>query len=149
MSTFLSLLAAVFLTVEVANTSDEYREQVVELPLDSVLQQLGTSADSLRVTEAAGLDVPFQLTHDGKLLIEAAVRKGGVARFTISKGEPQTFPFIPNGRMTLHGRTTVAPIGSTDRHLSARASARSASMCGRRTHRSWWSISGSMSRISS
>ena len=99
MSTFLSLLAAVFLTVEVANTSDEYREQVVELPLDSVLQQLGTTADSLRVTEAVGLDVPFQLTHDGKLLIEAAVRKGGVACFTISKGQPQTFPMVCHGAL--------------------------------------------------
>lgn len=99
MSTLLSLLAAVFLTVEVANTSDEYCEQVVELPLDSVLQQLGTTADSLRVTEAAGLDVPFQLTHDGKLLIEAAVRKGGVACFTISKGQPQTFPMVCHGAL--------------------------------------------------
>ena len=33
MNTFLSLIAAVFLTVEVSNPANEYREQVVEIPL--------------------------------------------------------------------------------------------------------------------
>lgn len=85
------------LTLEVANPSAEYREQIVEIPLDSVLQRLGTVADSLRVRDAAGLDVPFQTTFDGKLIIEAAVRKGGVARFTLSKGTHPQFPTVCHG----------------------------------------------------
>ena len=97
MNMLLSLLAAAFLTVEVSNPAAEYREQVVEIPLDSVLTQLNTSADSLRVQDAAWLDVPFQVTHDRKLLIEASVRKGGVARFMISKGAPQQFPMVCHG----------------------------------------------------
>ena len=99
MSTFLSLIAAVFLTVEVSNPSNEYREQVVEIPLSDVLQTLGTTVDSLRVLEAAGLDVPFQVTHDGKLLIEASVRRQGTARFKVTKGSPRTFPMVCHGKL--------------------------------------------------
>lgn len=99
MNALLALVAAVSLIVEVFNPSYEYREQVVEIPLESVLESLGTTADSLRVREAAGLDVPHQVTYDGKLLIEAAVRKGGVARFTIEKGRPQVFPMVCHGAL--------------------------------------------------
>lgn len=99
MNTFLSLIAAVFLTIEVQNPANEYQEQIVEIPLDVVLEHLGTTADSLRVREAAGLDVPFQVTHDKKLLIEAGVRKQGVARFTITKGTPQSFPMVCHGAL--------------------------------------------------
>lgn len=99
MNALLSLIAAAFLTVEVSNPANEYREQVVEVPLDHVLAQLGTTADSLRVQDAAMLDVPFQITHDGKLLIEAAVRKQGVAKFTITKGVTQTFPMVCHGAL--------------------------------------------------
>lgn len=95
----MNLLTALvaLLTLEVANPSGEYREQIVEIPLSQVLVPLGTTADSLRVRDAAGLDVPFQTTHDGLLLVEAAVRKGGVARFTLTKGTPQTFPKVCTG----------------------------------------------------
>lgn len=92
------LLAVVaFLTLEVSNPSDEYREQVVEVPLENILTRLGIPSDSLRVRDAAGLDVPYQISHDGNLLLEAAVRKGGKARFTLSKGAPQKFPIACHG----------------------------------------------------
>ena len=87
------------LTLEIANPSAEYREQIVEIPLDGVLQRLGTVVDSLRVRDAAGLDVPFQTTFDDKLLVEAAVRKGGVARFTLSKGTHPQFPMVCHGKL--------------------------------------------------
>jgi hypothetical protein len=87
------------LTLEIANPSAEYREQIVEIPLDDVLQRLGIVVDSLRVRDAAGLDVPFQTTFDGKLLVEAAVRKGGVARFTLSKGGHGQFPMVCHGKL--------------------------------------------------
>ena len=97
MNILLAVVAS--LTLEIANPSAEYREQIVEIPLDGVLQRLGTVADSLRVRDAAGLDVPFQTTFDGKLLVEAAVRKGGVARFTVSKGTHGQFPMVCHGRL--------------------------------------------------
>ena len=94
------LLAVVaFLTLEVSNPSDEYREQIVEVPLENILTRLGIPSDSLRVRDAAGLDVPYQISHDGKLLLEAAVRKGGKARFTLSKGVPQKFPMVCHGSL--------------------------------------------------
>lgn len=97
MNILLAVVAS--LTLEVANPSAEYREQVVEVVLDDVLARLGTTADSLRVRDAAGLDVPFQTTFDGKLLVEAAVRKGGVARFTLTKGTHPQFPTVCHGRL--------------------------------------------------
>ena len=98
MNILLAIVAS--LTLEVANPSAEYREQIVEIPVDSVLQRLGlTTTDSLRVRDAAGLDVPFQKTFDGKLLVEAAVRKGGVARFTLSKGSHEKFPMVCHGAL--------------------------------------------------
>ena len=97
MNILLAIVAS--LTLEVQNPSTEYREQVVEVSLDSVLQRLGTTVDSLRVRDAAGLDVPFQATFDGKLLVEAAVRKGGVARFTLTKGTHPEFPTVCHGRL--------------------------------------------------
>ena len=86
------LLAIVsFLTLEVSNPSNEYREEVIELPLDSICMWLGTSPDSIRVLDRAGLDIPSQSTHDGKLLVGAYVRKGGVNTYTIKKGVTKTF----------------------------------------------------------
>lgn len=99
---FLTLSPAVAqqLRLEVSNPTTEYREQILELPLDSIMQQLRlTSTDSLRVCDAAGLDVPFQATFDGKLLVEAAVRKGGVASFTLKKGPHPAFPMLCHGRL--------------------------------------------------
>ena len=64
-----------------------------------MLARLGTTADSLRVRDAAGLDVPFQVTFDGKLLVETAVRKGGVARFTLTKGTHPQFPMVCHGAL--------------------------------------------------
>ena len=45
MNILLAVVAS--LTLEIANPSAEYREQIVEIPLDGVLQRLGTVADSL------------------------------------------------------------------------------------------------------
>ena len=97
----MNLLLAVVasLTLEVSNPSAEYREQIVEVPLENILSRLGIPADSLRVQDAAGLDVPYQISFDGKLLLEAGVRKGGAARFTLSKGSPQKFPMVCHGAL--------------------------------------------------
>ena len=97
MNILLAIVAS--LTLEVSNPTTEYREQVVEVSLDSILARLGTTKDSLRVRDAAGLDVPFQVTFDGKLLVETAVRKGGVARFTLTKGTHPQFPMVCHGAL--------------------------------------------------
>ena len=85
--------------VEMTNPTDEYREEIIELPLDSVCLWLGTSSDSLRVLDRAGLDVPSQLTPNGKLLIGAYVRKGGKNTYTIKKGATHDFPIFCDGAL--------------------------------------------------
>ena len=88
------------LVVEVTNPSDVYREEVIELPLEEVCQRLNTTYDSIRVLDRAGLDIPCQWTHDGKLLIGAYVRKNGVNRYTLVKGATPQFPDLCDG--TIH-----------------------------------------------
>ena len=84
------------LTVEVKNPTADFRHELVAVSADSVKARVG---DSFRVLEAAGLDVPFQLTYDGKLLLEAAVRPHGTARFYIVAGQPPKFPTVCHGAL--------------------------------------------------
>ena len=82
------------LTVEVKNPTKDFRHEVVGINAADVKNRVG---DSFRVLEGAGLDVPYQLTHDGQLLIEAAVRPQGTARFRIVPGTPPQFPTVCHG----------------------------------------------------
>ena len=84
------------LQIEVENPTADYREEVVSIDAAGVVGRLG---QSFRVLEAAGLDVPYQLTHDGQLLIEAAVRPKGTARFTITPGTPPAFQTVCHGAL--------------------------------------------------
>ena len=80
--------AKVYLTVK--NTSVTQRQEVVEFDADAVWQKLGEgSATPFVVYDLYGQPVAYQLTHDGKLLVEAMVRPGGEARFVVEKGQPQ------------------------------------------------------------
>ena len=103
------------LTVEVKNPTKDFRHEVVGINAADVKNRVG---DSFRVLEGAGLDVPYQLTHDGQLLIEAAVRPQGTARFRIVQERrlssllSVTAPYTLSVRMTLPGRTTAEPTAS-------------------------------------
>jgi hypothetical protein len=80
----------------VKNPTADFRHEVVAVSADSVRARVG---DSFRVLEAAGLDVPFQLSYDGKLLLEAAVRPHDTARFTIVVGQAPKFPTVCHGAL--------------------------------------------------
>ena len=84
------------LQVEVKNPTADYREELVTVDAATVEQRVGRT---FRVLEAAGLDVPYQLTHDGQLLIEASVRPKGTARFTICPGTPPAFKTVCHGAL--------------------------------------------------
>lgn len=84
------------LKLEVTNPTDDFRHEVVAVSADAVKGRVG---DTFRVLDAAGLDVPFQLTHDSQLLVEAAVRAGGTARFSIVSGQPPQFPVVCHGAL--------------------------------------------------
>lgn len=77
-------------TVTVANASDVQRQELVEIPADDVYARLGIrKGGQFIVKNALGQQVPFQLTFDGKLLINASVRPNGTADFTITPGTPK------------------------------------------------------------
>ena len=88
------------LQVTVSNESDEQRQEVVELDATTVYQRLGISGGrQFRVVNALGQEVPSQLSYDGKILIEAAVRPHSSATFTIEVGTPRVWPAVAYGRM--------------------------------------------------
>ena len=84
------------LTVEVKNPTRDFRHEVVAVSAADVKARVG---DRFRVLEGAGLDVPYQLTYDGQLLIEAAVRPRATVRFTIVPGTAPQFPAVCHGAL--------------------------------------------------
>ena len=85
------------LTVEVKNPTADFRHEVVAVA--AVADVKGRVGETFRVLEGAALDVPYQLTHDGQLLIEAAVRPHGTARFVIVPGQPPKFQTVCHGAL--------------------------------------------------
>ena len=86
----LSLTYSSSLTITITNPTQDQRQELVEVDASLVRQKLGIAADAkFRVINALHQEVAYQLTYDGKLLIEASVRPKGTARFTIVPGEPR------------------------------------------------------------
>lgn len=87
-------------TVGVTNGTDRFRQEVVELDAKDVFARLGISGGrQFCVYNAVGQQVAYQITYDGKVLIDAAVRPCGTALFTFRKGTPKTFVNTCYGRM--------------------------------------------------
>lgn len=87
-------------TVEVTNTLPSARQEVVELDAKTVFNKLSISGGrQFQVYNAVGQQVPYQITHDGKVLIDVAVRPNGTATFTFKKGTPKVFVNTCYGRM--------------------------------------------------
>ena len=86
--------------VNVTNTLGAFRQEVVEIDAKMVFGKLGISGGrQFQVLNAVGQQVPYQITHDGKVLIDVAVRPMGTATFTFKKGTPNTFVNTCYGRM--------------------------------------------------
>ncbi len=87
-------------TVDVTNGDNRFRQEVVELDAKTVYGKLGISGGrQFSVYNALGQQVAYQITYDGKILIDAAVRPGGTASYTFRKGTPKTFVNTCYGRM--------------------------------------------------
>ena len=88
------------MSLVVKNNGDEYRHQVVELDAKDVFQRLGIQGGrQFIVLDNAGLEIPYQLTYDGKVLIEADARQHTEAKFRIVCGTPKTYPSVCFGRI--------------------------------------------------
>ena len=87
-------------TVSIRNGAKEFRQQVVEVDAQTVFDKLGIHGGrQFVVYDVAGLEVPYQLSSDGKILLDAGVRPQGTLTFTIRKGTPRDYPTVCFGRL--------------------------------------------------
>ena len=88
------------ITVDITNKSSEYRQQVVELDAGEVCSRLGIQGGrQFVVYDPAGLELPYQLTYDEKVLIDAGVSPNSSLTLTLKKGTPQVFKTVCYGRI--------------------------------------------------
>ncbi len=86
--------------VTVSNESNEYREQVIELDAKQLFQRLGIEGGrQFIIFDPAHLEIPYQLTHDGKVLVQAGVRPKSKLRLTVEPGTPKTYATVCSGRL--------------------------------------------------
>lgn len=86
--------------VAVVNESDEFRQQVVEMDAKELFDKVGIQGGrQFVVFDEGGLEVPYQLSSDGKVLLDAGVRPRGTLTFTIKKGTPKNYATVCYGRV--------------------------------------------------
>lgn len=92
--------ASPVVNIEISNPTAVQRVEVVEVEAQPVFAKLGISGGrQFVVRNAFGREIPSQLTHDGKILFEAAVNTRNMARFSIVKGTPGVYQNAVYGRM--------------------------------------------------
>ena len=106
---FLSLAAAAFLPtasmakdihIVVTNNEPVQRQELVGVSIDDIYKQMGVAkGQSLVVKNSLGQEVAYQVTYDGMLLIDAAVRPCGKAVYTVTTGKPQEMKVFVTGKM--------------------------------------------------
>ena len=81
-------------TVVVNNPTDAQRQELVEVNISDVKAKLAGIApkkgEAYIVKNKRGQQIGSQITHDGKLLIDASIRPHGSATYYISIGKPYT-----------------------------------------------------------
>lgn len=83
-------VAADNVTITVENKGNVQRQELVEMPVKDIYGKLGIKqGEPFIVKNALGQQVAYQVTYDGKLLIDASVRPKGSAEFTVEPGEPK------------------------------------------------------------
>lgn len=79
-------------TIVVSNPTSNSRTELIELSMSDVKVKLAGAApkkgEAYIVKNKSGQQIGSQITHDGKLLIDASVRPNGTATYTISIGKP-------------------------------------------------------------
>ena len=87
------------ITIVVSNNERVQRQELVEVSAADVYKNMGIKKGSqLIVRNSLGQPVDYQLTYDGKLLIDVAVRPCGSAVYSVSLGEPQKMKTYVTGR---------------------------------------------------
>lgn len=82
-------LWAADVTITVHNDAPTQRQELVEIDVVEVTRRLGVdNGTPFIVRNQMGQEETYQITHDGKLLIDAAVKPCGQTVFTVSVGHP-------------------------------------------------------------
>ena len=91
--------AAQEMTVQVKNNTRQQRQELVEIDAQTVYNKLGVAAGrNFKVINAVRQEVSYQITYDGKILIDVSVRPQGTATYTIVKGKPRDVKVFVCGR---------------------------------------------------
>jgi len=69
-------------TLTLTNPTGLQRHEVVEI------EHAALPSQSFIVRDAYGIEQPYQLTHDGRLLLFASIRPHGTATYTVEPGKP-------------------------------------------------------------
>ncbi|MCR4915893.1 MAG: DUF4861 family protein [Prevotella sp.] len=88
------------MTFTVKNPSSDNRQDVVEFDAKQVFERLQIAGGrQFIVLDGDNVERPYQLTSDGKLLVEVYVAPQSSATFTIVTGEPKAYRLDVNGRI--------------------------------------------------
>lgn len=86
--------------VTVKNPTADNRNDVVELDAKTVFEALGIGGGrQFIVLDGDNVEVPYQLTQDGKLLVQVFINAGSEASLRIVTGEPRAYRLDVNGRI--------------------------------------------------
>ena len=89
------------LTVTVSNSPPIERQgEMVEIPMDKVVKELGL-ADTAQVVvwDKDGVEVPYQITYDDKLIFPASVAAESSNTYTLQIGDPENVSVKACGRV--------------------------------------------------
>ena len=79
-------------TIVVSNVTSESRTELISLNMSEIKEKLGNTTpkkgEAYIVKNKRGQQIGSQITHDGKLLIDASVRPHGSATYYVSIGKP-------------------------------------------------------------
>lgn len=94
-----TLAQAADVKVKIVNDERFQRQELVEIDVKDVRAKLGIADDETFVVKnGMRQQVDYQITHDGKLLIDAAVKPCGTTVYTIAKGTPEPMRRWVDGR---------------------------------------------------
>lgn len=89
-----------FGTYEIANPTDENIAQVIELTTMDVLKKANCAiAREFFFLDGDRNEVPYQITHDGRVLVFCSVRPHSSIHLTMYKGQPLDYELTCNGRI--------------------------------------------------
>ena len=87
-------------TITVENPTDDNRQEVVEVDAQQVFDKLKIGGGrQFIVLDGDAVEQPYQITSDGKLLIQVFLAPRSSATFTLVTGEPKAYRLDVNGRI--------------------------------------------------